>query len=54
MHLKSLVFGAATAFGVAVSGLAVQAQDCDTITLGLAISLTGKYATNGVHRPERI
>ena len=49
MHLKSLVFGAATAFGVAVSGLAVQAQDCDTITLGSAISLTGKYATNGVH-----
>lgn len=25
------------------------AQDCDTITLGSAISLTGKYATNGVH-----
>jgi branched-chain amino acid transport system substrate-binding protein len=26
-----------------------QAQDCETITLGSAISLTGKYATNGVH-----
>ena len=28
---------------------AATAQDCDTITLGSAISLTGKYATNGVH-----
>ncbi len=25
------------------------AQDCEEITLGSAISLTGKYATNGVH-----
>lgn len=25
------------------------AQDCESITLGSAISLTGKYATNGVH-----
>ena len=25
------------------------AQECDTITLGSAISLTGKYATNGIH-----
>ncbi len=25
------------------------AADCETITLGSAISLTGKYATNGVH-----
>ena len=25
------------------------AQDCDTITLGSAISLTGIYATNGIH-----
>ena len=29
--------------------LNVQAQECETITLGSAISLTGKYATNGVH-----
>ena len=28
---------------------AVQAQDCEPLTLGSAISLTGKYATNGVH-----
>ncbi len=27
----------------------VSAQDCETITLGSALSLTGKYATNGVH-----
>ena len=26
-----------------------QAEECETITLGSAISLTGKYATNGVH-----
>lgn len=26
-----------------------QADECETITLGSAISLTGKYATNGVH-----
>ena len=25
------------------------AQDCETLTLGSAISLTGKYATNGIH-----
>ena len=25
------------------------AQECETLTLGSAISLTGKYATNGVH-----
>ncbi|MEM7562908.1 MAG: amino acid ABC transporter substrate-binding protein [Pseudomonadota bacterium] len=31
-----------------LSGTA-SAQECDTITLGSAISLTGKYATNGVH-----
>ena len=28
---------------------AAMAEDCETITLGAAISLTGKYATNGVH-----
>ncbi len=28
---------------------ATMAQECDSITLGSAISLTGKYATNGVH-----
>lgn len=28
---------------------AVSADECETITLGSAISLTGKYSTNGVH-----
>ena len=28
---------------------AVQAQDCEELVLGSAISLTGKYATNGIH-----
>ena len=39
-----LSVAATVAFGSAAS-----AMECDTITLGSAISLTGKYATNGVH-----
>jgi branched-chain amino acid transport system substrate-binding protein len=49
MHLKSLVFGATTAVGVAVVSTAALAAECGTITLGSAISLTGKYAANGYH-----
>ena len=26
-----------------------EAQGCKELTLGVAISLTGKYATNGIH-----
>ena len=37
-----------TAFLVAGT-VGVQAEECETITLGAAISLTGKYATNGYH-----
>ena len=37
-----------TAFLVAGT-VGVQADECETITLGAAISLTGKYATNGYH-----
>ncbi len=37
-----------TAFLVAGS-VGAQADECETITLGAAISLTGKYATNGYH-----
>lgn len=37
-----------TAFLVAGT-VGAQAEECETITLGSAISLTGKYATNGVH-----
>ncbi len=48
MKVTGLAVAAATALAVAVPGVAA-AQDCDTITLGAAISLTGKYATNGIH-----
>ncbi len=37
-----------TAFLVAGT-IGVKAEECETITLGAAISLTGKYATNGYH-----
>ncbi len=46
MKIKTLALAAGAL--MASSGLAV-AADCETITLGAAISLTGKYATNGVH-----
>ena len=42
-----LALGAATL--VAAVSTSAQAADCESITLGAAISLTGKYATNGVH-----
>jgi len=37
------------AVGLIAAPQVVKAQDCETIKLGAAISLTGKYATNGVH-----
>lgn len=40
---------AAGVVAIAATGPAMAAADCKTITLGSAISLTGKYATNGVH-----
>ena len=40
----------ALAVGTLLASTAVaSAMDCETINLGAAISLTGKYATNGVH-----
>ena len=42
--LTGLLAGAAMLFGQGA-----MAQDCEEIVLGSAISLTGKYATNGVH-----
>jgi len=39
----------ATVLGLAVAGQATARVDGDTITLGSAISFTGKYSTNGVH-----
>jgi len=44
-----------SALGVCLSGAflafsqAAGAAECEELTLGSAISLTGKYATNGVH-----
>ncbi len=46
MNYWNTLLSAAT---VAAVGSAASAMECDTITLGSAISLTGKYATNGVH-----
>jgi len=37
------------AVGLMAAPQVASAQDCDTIELGAAISLTGKYATNGQH-----
>lgn len=44
LSLMGCVAGASLLFSQA--SLAVE---CETLTLGSAISLTGKYATNGVH-----
>jgi branched-chain amino acid transport system substrate-binding protein len=46
VKLTTLAFAAGAL--MATTGLA-SAAECETITLGSAISLTGKYATNGVH-----
>jgi len=37
------------ATGALFAGTSAMAAECESITLGSAISLTGKYATNGVH-----
>ncbi len=44
LRLTGCVMGVALLFANSAS-----AQDCGTINLGSAISLTGKFATNGVH-----
>jgi branched-chain amino acid transport system substrate-binding protein len=48
MEKKLTMLAVAAGALIATSSFAA-AMDCDTITLGSAISLTGKYATNGVH-----
>ena len=45
--LKTL--GLSLAAAITFSAGNAVAEDCEMITLGAAISLTGKYATNGVH-----
>lgn len=47
--IKGIRTLAIAAGALAASGGMVAAAECETITLGAAISLTGKYATNGVH-----
>lgn len=48
MKLRNTMLSMA-AVAVGALGSAASAMECETITLGAAISLTGKYATNGVH-----
>ena len=45
----SLVLTAAATAGLVVTAPALAKVDGDTIILGSAISLTGKYSTNGIH-----
>ena len=45
----TLLTAFATVLGLAVAGQASARVDGDTITLGSAISFTGKYSTNGIH-----
>jgi branched-chain amino acid transport system substrate-binding protein len=47
-HYRKYVIAAAACFTLAAPGIA-NAADCGEIKLGSAISLTGKYATNGIH-----
>lgn len=47
LHHRTLAIAAAAAIALPVA--AAQAQSDDTITLGAAVSLTGKYTTNGEH-----
>ena len=51
MFLKYAV-GAGTALAISIVGVtgpALAKVEGDTITLGSALSFTGKYATNGIH-----
>lgn len=48
MMMKPIGLAGAALALFAISG-AAQAAECEALTLGSAISLTGKYATNGVH-----
>ena len=47
--LKATIASAAVVVSMGVTGAAMARVDGDTITLGSSISLTGKYATNGLH-----
>lgn len=47
--LRATIASAAVVVSMGVTGAAMARVDGDTITLGSSISLTGKYATNGLH-----
>ena len=50
MKRYTIALGAMLAVGVTgVAGTAAAKVEGDTIILGSSISLTGKYATNGLH-----
>lgn len=46
---RLLIAGVASVAALSVSAASALAAECGTITIGAAISLTGKYSTNGVH-----
>ena len=46
--MRKMLLATAAAFAMTMAGAGAQAGDC-TITLGAAVSLTGKYSTNGKH-----
>lgn len=47
--IKQMAVSAAVVASLGMAGSAVAKVEGDTITLGSSISLTGKYATNGLH-----
>ena len=49
MKVHTLALGCLTGAALLFSPASYAATDCEEITLGSAISLTGKYAANGVH-----
>jgi len=48
-HFGKLLAGATAGAALLALPVVAQAEDCGTIDLGSAISLTGKYSTNGIH-----
>ena len=56
MEIKRYIVAAGAMLAVSVTGFAGTAAakvEGDTIILGSSISLTGKYATNGLHTQRR-
>ncbi len=49
MKLRGIGLGFAVTAALVAMPMTASAMECEQITLGSAISLTGKYATNGIH-----